>query len=749
MVAVAFVACAAIGVASLLPSELVADEMNKRIDEVQPTPYARVPSSAQPVDERITFGDLEGLAEQYPPSGDFYFVTVTEPAQTILSWVVGRDEPAIEFLTEEEKFGFQTPQQRRVFGLESMRTSEQVAQYVALKAVGYDVTIVPGDVLISEMVCLVANDEGTECLEWSPSDEVLDPGDRMLEVDGAPSSNVDDLSAHARRQGARRHGGDQDRAARRRRAHRHGRADVGLRRTGPDDRRLPPRSTRRRVELPFELDIDTGRIGGPSAGLAFTLTLIDELTPGELTGGQNIAVTGTIELDGTRRARSAVCARRRRRSPRPGSTCSSCPRHKARTTSRQRGRPGAMDCASSRSPPSTRRWRRSRSWVATRSTPFRLPPTNSPECLRWAAWPSRSRDPTRRRPRPSPRRSSPPPVGGIDQDEVRELLRSVAAELRRSRSARSNSSASCASPSRAPSTAPKDSTTRPSPACSAKRRCTSCRPPARAHRRSRSGPRRVPRASCARPPRTPTASASRPRSRRSRKRTDAAADAEGEVALAKQQGREMVNEARAYRERVLVGARPAARAGPPADRAADPRARSTAAGVRAGAPGRGRRGCRAHAARRARRVRRPLADHRPGADDGARPLVDGSGRTCDGGRPSTTARRPTAPTPGRPTEHEPDAEADTATDAETDTEPRSRAAGSKASWIRPTIRRPSRRRTRRPTDAARRRRRRFVGQRGRAVPRQGRHRRHRDRGPSRHRRVVRPPASGLVRQRRR
>ncbi len=37
-----------------------------------------------------------------------------------------------------------------------------------------------------------------------------------------------------------------------------------------------------------------------------------------------------------------------------------------------------------------------------------------------------------------------------------------------------------------------------------------------------------------------------------RKRYDASADAEAEVALAKQQGREMVNEARAYRERVLA-----------------------------------------------------------------------------------------------------------------------------------------------------------------------------------------------------
>jgi PDZ domain-containing protein len=53
------------------------------------------------------------------------------------------------------------------------------------------------------------------------------------------------------------------------------------------------------VDLPFELSIDTQSIGGPSAGLAFTLTLIDELTDGELTGGGDVAVTGTIQLDGS------------------------------------------------------------------------------------------------------------------------------------------------------------------------------------------------------------------------------------------------------------------------------------------------------------------------------------------------------------------------------------------------------------------------------------------------------------------
>jgi Lon-like protease len=47
------------------------------------------------------------------------------------------------------------------------------------------------------------------------------------------------------------------------------------------------------------VSFDTGDVGGPSAGLAFTLALIDVLTPGELTGGERVAVTGAIGADGT------------------------------------------------------------------------------------------------------------------------------------------------------------------------------------------------------------------------------------------------------------------------------------------------------------------------------------------------------------------------------------------------------------------------------------------------------------------
>ena len=194
---------AAIAIASILPSGWFAEKENRRLGVEQPAEYARTPASAQPVDDLIRVGDLGDLAEQFPPNGDIYFVTVMSPEQSLLSWLVGRKEPAIEFLTAEDVNGFRTPSQRRTLDLASMRTSEQVAQYVALKRIGYDVSIVPGDVLIEDMVCLEPSEDGNECVTWSPSDTVLDPGDRILAIDDEPIGTVDDLSRDPRRTSSR------------------------------------------------------------------------------------------------------------------------------------------------------------------------------------------------------------------------------------------------------------------------------------------------------------------------------------------------------------------------------------------------------------------------------------------------------------------------------------------------------------------------------------------------------------------
>ena len=54
-----------------------------------------------------------------------------------------------------------------------------------------------------------------------------------------------------------------------------GRAIIGI---APEDRIVG-------ADLPVDVTIDSGTVGGPSAGLAFTLAVLDVLTPGELTGG--------------------------------------------------------------------------------------------------------------------------------------------------------------------------------------------------------------------------------------------------------------------------------------------------------------------------------------------------------------------------------------------------------------------------------------------------------------------------------
>lgn len=50
--------------------------------------------------------------------------------------------------------------------------------------------------------------------------------------------------------------------------------------------------------LPLEIDIETGPVVGPSAGVMFVLEILDRLVPENLTAGKTIAGTGTINLEG-------------------------------------------------------------------------------------------------------------------------------------------------------------------------------------------------------------------------------------------------------------------------------------------------------------------------------------------------------------------------------------------------------------------------------------------------------------------
>ena len=50
--------------------------------------------------------------------------------------------------------------------------------------------------------------------------------------------------------------------------------------------------------VPFTIDFNLANVGGPSAGMVFSLAVIDKLTTGDLNGGKFVAGTGTIGADG-------------------------------------------------------------------------------------------------------------------------------------------------------------------------------------------------------------------------------------------------------------------------------------------------------------------------------------------------------------------------------------------------------------------------------------------------------------------
>jgi PDZ domain-containing protein len=180
-----------------------------------------------------------------------------------------------------------------------MRTAKDNAMYVALKAAGYDVTLEPGNVIIDYLICLEANAAGTECVRYSPADALLDPGDVLKKVNDVDITILDDLTQaladvppgtmipiEFERDGVALSGEIETILAP---GEDPPRTIIGFRPIDTTTVTLPPGLT---------VQFKTDAIGGPSAGLAFTLSLIDALTEGDLTGGLDVAVTGTIDVEG-------------------------------------------------------------------------------------------------------------------------------------------------------------------------------------------------------------------------------------------------------------------------------------------------------------------------------------------------------------------------------------------------------------------------------------------------------------------
>jgi PDZ domain-containing protein len=304
LAAIGFLAIAGVAVAALLPSTLVASKRDCTArDEAgacttkgasEKVQFAIVPADAQPVEPRLTIAG----PPTYDSTGQVLFVTVRNPELTILEWWVGRNNPAVDEKSYADLYATETPQQQNTRGQRDMRTAKETAEYVALNRLGFDATLTPGDVIIDELVCLKASDDGRTCVEFAPSDKLLDPGDKLLKVDGTSLSVVDDLAPVL----AKHKPGDTV-TIEYERDGKPGSGEVQLIASPEEPERtiigfLPSDTASIKLPADISITIDTESIGGPSAGLAFTLTLIDDLSEGDLLGAKRIAVTGTINING-------------------------------------------------------------------------------------------------------------------------------------------------------------------------------------------------------------------------------------------------------------------------------------------------------------------------------------------------------------------------------------------------------------------------------------------------------------------
>jgi Lon-like protease len=300
---IGFLGLGAVAVAGVLPSKLVASKRDCQARDAnnvctkqgpsEKVQFAIVPADAQPVEPRL---EIKG-PPTYDSKGQVLFVTVRSPELSILEWWVGRDNLAVDPKSYADLFAVETPEQQTQRGKRDMRTAKETAEFVALKRLGFDAKLTPGDVIIDELVCLKASADGRSCVESAPSDKVLDPGDKLLKVDGTPLSTVDDLAPIL----AKHKPGDKVRVDYERDG-KPGSGEIELIAAPEEPDRtivgfLP--SDTATISLPSDvtINIDTESIGGPSAGLAFTLTLIDQLSVGDLVGGKRIAVTGTININ--------------------------------------------------------------------------------------------------------------------------------------------------------------------------------------------------------------------------------------------------------------------------------------------------------------------------------------------------------------------------------------------------------------------------------------------------------------------
>ncbi len=157
------------------------------------------------------------------------------------------------------------------------KNSEDSAEYAALGYLKYP-----------EAVTIASVSEG------GPSVGKLKPGDAIDAVDRTPVANVEQFTALLKKTKP----GQAVTIDYRRKNEPAGVAQITLGTNKDRDYGFLGVAVLDAPWAPFSVSFNLANIGGPSAGLMFSLALVDKLTTGDLAGSTFVAGTGTISVDG-------------------------------------------------------------------------------------------------------------------------------------------------------------------------------------------------------------------------------------------------------------------------------------------------------------------------------------------------------------------------------------------------------------------------------------------------------------------
>ncbi len=214
-----------------------------------------------------------------PPVGHLNMTTITVVDKIPLYEAVGMWASGRYLMAPREEYypPNKSEQQVNQENVQMFQDSQTYAEIAALRYLDYPNVVYVGDIP-----------------EGSPSAAVLQPQDRIAGVDGTKVTDYASLKAVM----ATTHPGQQVHLVVLREE-----KSVAAEVTLGANAQVGPQGflgvgVVERPLAPFTISIPLQDIGGPSAGLMFTLGIIDKLTPGDLSGGKFIAGTGTMDLDG-------------------------------------------------------------------------------------------------------------------------------------------------------------------------------------------------------------------------------------------------------------------------------------------------------------------------------------------------------------------------------------------------------------------------------------------------------------------